>query len=82
MQVVQDFESGLEYAEAVTLKDMRRQGCSKEYLVEWADSSPDTWESEDNITRTLVSQFERQRRAMNTVQAQPVEEVPVEPVTA
>ena len=59
MQVVADYEAGLEYADAVCIKDARRLGDAKEYLVEWSDGAPDTWESEDNITRSLVFEFEK-----------------------
>lgn len=76
VQVVQDFEAGLEYAEAVLLKDSRRKGDSKEYLVQWSDGAADSWEGEDNITRALVSAFERERKASTASITAPVDAVP------
>jgi hypothetical protein len=75
-QVVQDFEAGLEYAEAALLKDSRKKGDSKEYLVQWLDGAADSWEVEDNITRALVSAFENERKGSTASTNAPVDAVP------
>jgi hypothetical protein len=59
LQVVQDFEAGVEYAEAVEILESRRKGDAKEYLIRWADGIPDSWESEDNVRQSMVLAFER-----------------------
>ena len=58
MQIIADYEAGLEYAEAVAITDARRNGDAKEYRVRWSDGSADTWESEDYLTRALVATYE------------------------
>jgi hypothetical protein len=63
VQVVQDYEKGLEYADAVRIKGVRRAGDAKEYLIQWADGAPDSWESEDDITRALVTAYEQEAGA-------------------
>jgi hypothetical protein len=75
--VVEDYERGLEYAEAEALLQVRRRGCSKEYLVRWADGGVDSWESEDHIPRALVSQFER--AAKQAAKAKGTEEKELQP---
>ena len=62
LQVAQDYNAGLEYATAVKLVGARKAGDAKEYLVEWSDGGKATWESEDNITRSLVTAFERSQK--------------------
>ena len=62
LQVAQDYNAGLEYATAVKLVGARKAGDAKEYMVEWSDGGEATWESEDNITRSLVTAFERSQK--------------------
>ena len=35
-EVAEDFESGLEYAQAAAVLDMRQRGTMRKYLVRWA----------------------------------------------
>jgi hypothetical protein len=62
-QVVEYFEAGWQYAEAEAIVGTRGRGDAREYLVTWSDGAEDSWESEDNVARSLVSEFERARRA-------------------
>ena len=70
-----DFESGLEYAEAECILDVRRRGAAREYLVRWKDSPnyPDAWEIEDHLPRQLITQFKNSRRASKADAAQPLQ---------
>jgi hypothetical protein len=68
--VVHDFEAGLEYAEAASIIKSRRKGDAKEYLVRWADDFPDSWESEDNVRRSMVLAFEQQSSALKLTDGQ------------
>eukprot|EP01025_Chloroclados_australasicus_P041405 TRINITY_DN4385_c0_g1_i2.p1 TRINITY_DN4385_c0_g1~~TRINITY_DN4385_c0_g1_i2.p1 ORF type:complete len:163 (+),score=31.06 TRINITY_DN4385_c0_g1_i2:154-642(+) len=61
-EVRQDYEAGLEYAEAISVSAVRGRGMAKEYLVKWADGAEDSWESEDHVAKNLITDFERQRR--------------------
>jgi hypothetical protein len=61
--VIEDFENGLQYAEAECIRDVREtDDCGREYLVQWVDGAPDSWESEDSISSALVTAFETERR--------------------
>lgn len=64
MQVKEDFEAGLEYAEATELLDVRdvEGSCGREYLTRWSDGGAETWEDEDNLAASLVRAFEAERR--------------------
>jgi signal recognition particle 43 kDa protein len=59
--VIEDFESGLEYAEAEEILDVRNRGDSRTYLVRWKDGYPDTWEDEEHCSSDLVRIFEEGR---------------------
>ena len=64
LQVIQDFENGLQYAEAESILDVRdAPDCGREYLVRWADGAADSWEGEDGISSTLVVAFEKERKS-------------------
>ena len=64
VQVIQDFENCLQYAEAERILDVRdADDCGREYLVAWADGAADSWESEDSISSTLVVAFEKERKS-------------------
>ena len=57
--MVQDYEAGIEYAEAERITAARVKGDAKEYLVQWADGKAASWESEDNVRQAMVLAFER-----------------------
>jgi len=57
-EVAADYESGLEYAEAECIVDVRNRGDSRTYRVRWRDGYPDSWEPEENISEDLVKLFE------------------------
>lgn len=61
----EDFEAGLEYAEAVEILDARdvEGDCGREYLVRWADGHSESWEDEDNVVASLVQEYEAGRRS-------------------
>lgn len=56
--VVEDYRSGLEYAEADCILDVRNRGDSRTYLVRWFDDYPDSWEPEENVSEDMVAIFE------------------------
>lgn len=60
----EDFEAGLEYAEAAEILDSRdvEGDCGREYLLRWTDGRPESWEDEDNVVAALVQAFEAERR--------------------
>lgn len=62
VQVVQDYEAGIEYAEAERITAARVKGDAKEYLVQWADGKAASWESEDNVRQAMVLAFEKESR--------------------
>lgn len=47
--LVEDWTSGLERAPVTALLDVQQWGTSREYLVQWADGRPDSWEDESHI---------------------------------
>lgn len=62
-EVIEDFENGMEYAEAECILDVRDAAdCEREYLVRWKDGQADSWESEDCISSAIVSAFEAERK--------------------
>lgn len=61
-EVVDDFESGLEYAQAAEVVDCRQRGTMRKYLVRWQDDYPDTWEPEEHVSPDLVAQWEQKQR--------------------
>lgn len=65
-EVIEDYESGLEYAEAESILDVRNRGDSRTYLVKWGDGYPDSWEAEENVSPDLIKIFEEQRAAATT----------------
>jgi len=60
-EVIQDYECGLEYAEAECIIDVRNRGDSRTYLVRWGDGYPDSWEDEENVSLDLIRIFEESR---------------------
>lgn len=60
-----DFDSGLEYAEAQCLVDVRNRGDSRTYLVRWGDGYPDSWEPEEHVSPDLIRLFEEERAQGN-----------------
>lgn len=65
-EVVEDFLSGLEYAEAEAIVDVRNRGDAKTYLVRWRDGYPDTWEPEENVSQDLIDIFEGRKGDVET----------------
>jgi signal recognition particle protein len=57
-EVIQDYEAGLEYAEAESIVDVRNRGDSRTYLVRWGDGYPDSWEDEENVSLDMIKLFE------------------------
>ena len=62
-EVVEDFNGGLEYAEAESVIGVRNRGDSRTYLVRWQDDYPDSWEPEEHVSADLVRIFEESRAA-------------------
>lgn len=60
-EVVEDYESGLEYAQAEGIVDVRNRGDTRTYLVRWQDGYPDSWEPEENVSSDLIKNFEEER---------------------
>jgi len=69
-EVVEDFEKNLEYAYAAKLLDKRttKQG-PDEYLVEWSDGAPTSWEPRSHVTEDLVIMFEAEQRGEDAMSA-------------
>lgn len=61
-EVVEDFQSGLEYAEAERILDVRNRGDSRTYLIKWKDDYPSSWEPEENVSPDLIRLFEEERK--------------------
>lgn len=57
--VREDYENGLEYAEAKGIVKMRKKGDERLYLVRWCDDHKDTWEAEENVSDELIRAFEK-----------------------
>ncbi|KAL4852722.1 Signal recognition particle protein [Chlorella vulgaris] len=57
-EVVDDFEQGLEYADAECVLEMRQRGTMRKYLVRWGDGYPDTWEPEEHVSPDLIALWE------------------------
>ncbi|CAG9464332.1 unnamed protein product [Pedinophyceae sp. YPF-701] len=70
-EVIQDFQQGLEYAYAVKLKGRRAPdgGEEEEFLVEWSDGAPETWEPRSHITEDLVVMFEAAEAGKDPMEA-------------
>jgi hypothetical protein len=47
--LIEDWTSGLERAPVTALLDVQQWGTSREYLVQWGDGRPDSWEDESHI---------------------------------
>jgi hypothetical protein len=63
VQVIEDFENGLQYAEAEKILGVREAAdCGREYHVRWSDGAPDSWENEDNVSSALVLAFEKDQK--------------------
>ncbi|KAL4422282.1 hypothetical protein ABPG75_008479 [Micractinium tetrahymenae] len=60
-EVVEDYEAGLEYAQAEAVLDCRQRGTMRNYLVRWQDGYPDTWEPEEHVSPDLIALYERQK---------------------
>lgn len=52
--LVEDWSKGLERAPVSALLDVQQWGTSREYLVQWADGRPDSWEDEANIPQVIT----------------------------
>lgn len=57
-EVIEDFQAGLEYAEADEILDVRNRGDSRTYLIKWRDDYPSSWEPEENVSPDLIRVFE------------------------
>ena len=62
-EVIEDYESGLEYAEAACIVDVRNRGDSRTYLVRWGDGYPDSWEDEEHVSPDIIKIFEESRKS-------------------
>ena len=62
-EVIEDYEGGLEYAEAESIVDVRNRGDSRTYLVRWGDGYPDSWEAEENVSPDLIRIYEDKSRS-------------------
>ncbi|KAL4419209.1 hypothetical protein ABPG77_000603 [Micractinium sp. CCAP 211/92] len=65
-EVVEDFEAGLEYAQAEAVLGCRQQGTMRKYLVRWQDGYPDTWEPEEHVSQDLIALYEQQQALFDT----------------
>ncbi|PRW45505.1 signal recognition particle 43 kDa chloroplastic [Chlorella sorokiniana] len=63
-EVVEDYESGLEYAQAEAVVGMRQQGTMRKYLIKWSDDYPETWEPEEHVSPDLIRQWEEQHQGL------------------
>lgn len=52
--VIEDYEAGLEYCDAVTLKGKKLMNQMTHYLVQWSDGAADSWEPMPNLDRKSV----------------------------
>jgi signal recognition particle 43 kDa protein len=64
-EVMEDFDAGLEYAEAQSVVGVRNRGDSRTYLVRWGDGYPDSWEPEEHVSADLVRLFEESQGKKN-----------------
>ncbi len=62
-ELVEDFDAGLERAPAATLLDMRDNtaGGEREFLVQWSDGAPDSWEPEPHVAPALIAELKARR---------------------
>lgn len=60
--LVEDFDAGLEYAEAECILDVHNKGDSRKYLIRWQDDYPDSWEAEESISADIVALWEQQQQ--------------------
>jgi hypothetical protein len=56
--LVDDWTAGLERAPVAALLDVQQWGTSREYLVQWADGAPDSWEDESLVPEALVAELQ------------------------
>ena len=57
--VVSDYDAGLEYAPAASIRADRRKGADgREYLVGWGDGVEESWEPEEHVEAGLVAAYE------------------------
>lgn len=56
----EDFQEGLEWAEAAEVLRVVVRGDARQYLVRWADSGqyPDSWELEEHLSPSLIAAWE------------------------
>lgn len=61
----EDYNSNLEWAEAAEILRVVVRGDAREYLVKWADaeSYPDSWELEENLSPSFIQAWEAQQPA-------------------
>jgi signal recognition particle protein len=60
--VIEDYDAGLEYGEAAKILKSVQKGDAREYLVQWSDDYPDTWEPEDHLPQHLIEDWEERQR--------------------
>jgi len=58
--VLEDYEAGLEYAEAVAIVDMVQVGTERKFKIQWSDNYPVSWEPEEHVPSDLIALFEQQ----------------------
>ncbi|KAL3161794.1 Signal recognition particle 43 kDa protein, chloroplastic [Trebouxia sp. C0009 RCD-2024] len=61
--LVEDFDAGLEYAEADCILDVQQKGDSLQYLIRWQDDYPDSWEAEESISPDIIAIWEQKRES-------------------
>lgn len=57
-----DYEAGLEYCDAVTLKGKKLMNQMTHYLVQWSDGAADSWEPMPNLSDALIREYEAKHR--------------------
>lgn len=66
--VLKDYEAGLEYAPGRRVLAARR-GAVTEYLVEWEDGAPPSWEAEEHVAEELMRVWLDERKAAKAARA-------------
>ncbi|KAF5840488.1 hypothetical protein DUNSADRAFT_16579 [Dunaliella salina] len=56
-EVIEDYEAGMEVAEALEVEDMVEANYERKFKVRWSDDYPDSWEPEDNVSADLIAAF-------------------------
>ncbi|KAK9828851.1 hypothetical protein WJX72_002407 [[Myrmecia] bisecta] len=68
--VIEDYDEGLEYANAECILDVRQKGDQRTYLVRWQDDCDDTWEPEENVSPDIIALWEEQQQSKTVAEQQ------------